>query len=166
MATPRADLSAIEEFHVPPFRLLRRKHRRWRADATHAPVVRVGVVQANRVLWDPRSPHFAPAVVLYTTDPRRCLDTAWVREVTDRVADLRDHRTGDPALDRVGELLDDEHSSFVEDVPPRLTGGVPARMLVTYIGREVLPGRAIPADGMLLGLGLEDDVRLLPASYY
>ena len=166
MATPRPDLSVIEEFYGKPFKFLRRARAKWEEEARNAPLVTVSVVQANAALYDPTDRHFGPAVVMFTTDPRLCRDATWLAEVTERVRAVRDNLTGDPELDRLGALLRDEDSNFFEDVPLRLTGGVRTRIHVTYIGREELPGPAIPEDGMLLGLGLQDAVRLLKTPQY
>lgn len=166
VATPRPLTKEIEQVHTKPFFFLRGAVRRWEQEAAHAPVVFASVVQANEVLWDPERATFAPAVLLYSRDPRRSRDPQWLAEVTERVRSLKETRTGDPAVDRFGDLLNDEDSNFFEDLPASLTGGSHARMHVTFVDPDDLPGRALPADGLLLGLGLEESVKLLPASYY
>lgn len=166
VATPRPVTKEIEEVYTKPFFFLRGAVRRWEREVTHAPVVFASVVQANKVLWDAQHATFAPAVLLYSRDPGRCRDAQWLREVTERVRSLKETRTGDPAVDRFGDLLNDEDSNFFEDLPASLTGGAHARMHVTFVNPDDLPGRAIPEDGLLLGLGLEESVKLLPASYY
>lgn len=133
---------------------------------TNAPLVRVSVVQAARRLYDPTDRRPGGAVVMFTTDPRLCRDTAWLAEVTQRVRAVRVGRSADAELDRLGDLPPDERSEVLEDVPQRLTGGVRTRIQVTRIGRDQLPGPAIPDDGMLLGLGLGTGVRLLRADQY
>lgn len=166
VATPRPVTKDIEEIWTKPFFFLRGAVRKWEQGVVHAPVVFASVVQANQVLFDPRQSQYAPAVLLYSRDPERCRDAAWLRALTERVQALKETRTGDPAVDRFGALLNDEDSNFFEDVPPALTGGAHARIHVTFIDPDTLPGRAIPSDGLLLGLGLPDEVKLLPASYY
>lgn len=166
VATPRPVTKEIEEVYGKPFFFLRGAVRKWEQEVVHAPVVFASVVQANNVLWDAERSTFAPAVLLYSRDPQRSRDAQWLRELTERVHALKETRTGDPAVDRFGDLLNDEDSNFFEDLPASLTGGAHARMHVTFVDPGDLPGRAIPADGLLLGLGLEESVRLLPASYY
>ncbi|ADG73879.1 hypothetical protein Cfla_0973 [Cellulomonas flavigena DSM 20109] len=166
VATPRPVTKEIEEVWTKPFFFLRGAVRKWEQGVVHAPLVFASVVQANRVLWDAEHSTFAPAVLLYSRDPARSRDAQWLRELTERVRALKETRTGDPAVDRFADLLADEDSNFFEDLPASLTGGAHARMHVTFVNPADLPGRAIPEDGLLLGLGLEESVKLLPASYY
>lgn len=166
VVTPRPDTKQIEEVYTKPFFFLRGAVRKWEQEAVNAPVVFASVVQANEVLFDPQRSQYAPAVLLYSRDPQRCRDGAWLRALTERVQALKETPTGDRAVDRFGALLHDEDSNFSEDLPAALTGGAHARMHVTFVDPDTLPGRAVPADGLLLGLGLTDEVRLLPSSYY
>ena len=165
VVTPRPVTKEIEEVWTKPFFFLRGAVRTWEREVTQAPIS-ASVVQANEVLYDPERSQWAPAVLLYSLDPRRCRDAGWLQELTERVRSLKELPTGTREVDRLGALLLAEESSFSLDLPAALTGGAHARMTVSYLSPSDLPGRAIPADGLLLGLGLEKEVRLLPASYY
>ncbi|ADG73878.1 hypothetical protein Cfla_0972 [Cellulomonas flavigena DSM 20109] len=166
VATSRPNLSVVEGLHGRPSALVRPARQRWEEEARNAPLVRVSVVQADRSLDDPTDRRPRDAVVLYTTDPRLCRDTAWLAEVTQRVRAVRGGRSGDPALARLRDLLDGGRDGVVEDVPKRLTGGVRTRIQATRIGPGELPGPTVPEDGMLLGLALETGVRLLRTAQY
>lgn len=122
---------------------------------SNMPLCLVAVVQANRVLFDPEEATLAPAVILYATGPA-ARNEALVRTLAATVADLRGARTGDPELDRIGALLDDEDSNFFLRLPASLTGGVDVRLEVTYLQPHQIPGGYLQPH-TLLGALLNSD---------
>lgn len=166
VATPRPLTDELTTIKGKPFGLLRKAVKTWEHEMANAPLVFAAVVQANSALFDPAEATWAPAVLLYTTDPARIRDGEWLRQVADRCAALRERRTGDRREDGLGFLLNEEESTFDIEVPPTLTGGVTAKILTTYLSPGTLPGGAIPAHRILAGLAWEKELVLLPKTYY
>jgi hypothetical protein len=165
-ATPRPLTEELQKIRGKPFGFLRKAVKKWEHEITNAPLVFAAVVQANSALFDAKTSQWAPAVLLYTTDPALARDGAWLRQVADRAFALKEHRTGDRREDALGALLADEDSTINIEVPPTLTGGVPARIVSTFVDPARLPGRAIPEHRLLVGLAFEGEVVLLPSTYY
>jgi hypothetical protein len=106
---------------------------------SNMPLCLVAVVQANQILFDPEEATLAPAVILYATGPA-ARNEVFVQTLAATVASLRAAQTGDPELDRIAALLDDEDSSFIIRLPHSLTGGVDVRLQVTYLDPSKIPG--------------------------
>lgn len=166
VATPRPLTDELTKIKGKPFGFLRKAVKKWEQEMTQSPLVFAAVVQANSALFDPKESTWAPAVLLYTTDPAHIRDGEWLRQVADRCAALRERRTGDRREDGLGFLLNEEESNFNIEVPPTLTGGVTAKILTTFIDPNTLPGRAIPQHRILAGLAAEKELILLPKTYY
>lgn len=165
-ATPRPLTDELQKIRSKPFGFLRKAVKKWEHEITNSPLVFAAVVQANSALFDAKTSTWAPAVFLYTTDPTLARDGAWLRQVADRAFALKEHRTGDRREDALGALLADENSTIDLEVPPTLTGGVTARIRSTFVDPSTLPGGAIPEDRLLVGLAFQDEVVLLPGTYY
>lgn len=166
IATPRPLTDELTKIQSRPFGFLRKAVKKWENEMANAPLVFAAVVQANSVLFDPKESTWAPAVLLYTTDPARSRDGEWLRQVADRCAALRERRTGDRREDGLGFLLNEEESNFDIEVPPTLTGGVTVKIFTTFVDPDNLPGRAIPPHRILAGLAREKELVLLPKDYY
>lgn len=165
-ATPRPLTEELQKIRGKPFGFLRKAVKKWEHQMTNAPLVFAAVVQANSALFDAKTSTWAPAVLLYTTDPALARDGAWLRQVADRVFALKEQRTGDRREDALGALLNDEDSTIDLDVPPTLTGGVTVKIVSTHIDPDTLPGRAIPEHRLLVGLAFDGEIVLLPSTYY
>lgn len=140
-----------------------------RDKAATAPLMLVGVVQANEVLFDPERTEYAPAVFVWTKDGRARLDFAWMAALTAKLGKVRDYQGSDPALQGFATLLNDEESRFEDHpVPAELTGGVKALCYTGWIGPDRLPGGIVPDDRVLPALYFEqvDEPRVIPPECY
>jgi hypothetical protein len=163
---PRPLTAQIEEISVRPFGIMKKANRKWEEEMAHCPLVFVGVVQANRVLFDPATSQLAPAVITFTTDPRHALDAAFIQKVAARIIEAKEQGSPDPAAVQLGNLLRNENSNFFKDVPPSLSDGVAARVHVTYLKPEMLPGRIVPDHRLLPAIATPKSVHYLPPAFY
>src|SRR5262249_4745946 len=141
---------AIDQLGERPYFFMPKSRRSWTDAMTNGQLVLQCVVQANRVLHDPRNEEAAPAVVVHTTDPARCLDAGFLHAVTEGVLAVKqDPSPRDAELKETQQLLINEHSWFKVPLPPSLTGGVPTTMQVVTLIPQELPGRVLPQDRLI-----------------
>jgi hypothetical protein len=163
--TPRRNPKAIH----PRSRnfIHRRDKRSWQAALRFGPLALIAIVQANFRLYEPTNKRTLPAVILYTTDAARRLDGQFLHAVVDQVGQVkRSPYLPDPELQRVQQLLVDEHSYFHLILPLKLSWGVPTVMCVDFLRPKLLPGGCIPPDRLLPAVIGEGEVYLVSASAY
>jgi hypothetical protein len=163
--TPREQIEAIG---YRPLGLLWRTRRSWEEAMRDGPLVLTSVVQANEALFDASTAQPAPAVILYTDDPARRLDGAFLRAVTERVWAVRDaQRLADGEYTRVQGLLRNQRSTFKVTLPREMSFGVPVVMQTVTLMPEALPAGHIPPDRLVPSiLGREGDLFDVKPSAY
>jgi hypothetical protein len=149
-----------------PFRFMKKANIQWEQEMMYAPLVYVGVVQANQVLFSSDTSRYAPAVITYTADPRYALDGGFVQRLASRIYEAKNHMSPDPEVNQLGALLRDEDSNFSRLVPTALSDGVKAHVKVTYLDPDTLPGRAIPGHRLLPAIVAPDNITYLLPKFY
>lgn len=165
--TPREINEDLIKIHGKPFFFLRKAIRTWEHGLRTGPVVFGFVVQANQILFEPGEGEMAPAVLMYTEDPRYCRDVDWLAELGARVAELRDSGSNDMDLSMLGALLAAEESEFDRLLPLSFTGGVPVRVYTDYLETYKLPSGCIGEDRVVPLFVLEkDNALVIPGELY
>ena len=133
-----------------------------------APLVLAAVVQANNALFSAETAEMAPAALVYSTDPQRATDAAWLSDLAQRLRAIRET----PALDRTGgklaARLQAEGEDLFEDLPASVTGGAHARWVVKFLSPSELPGGCLPPDRLLPALATRKrtTLSLIPPAMY
>jgi hypothetical protein len=165
--TPRAIDARLLKIHRKPFFFLKRAIREWRDGLTNGPLVYAFVVQADLLLYEQGLGATAPAVLLYTEDPRYCRDVAWLTDLGERVTDLRIACSEEPALRALGCLLNSPHSEFDLEIPRAFSGGVTCRLYTAHLSAYKLPGACIAEPRIVPLLVLaKDHTAVVPAELY
>ena len=130
--------------------------------AATLPLALAGVVQANNDLYQPGAGAYAGAVVVFSTDAARGLDYQWLTRTVAKLKTLKSQGSSDPALASIVQVLSNERSLPDMALPPSLTEGVPARLYATTINGDELPGKCLPADGVIPALIHNNQPLFLP----
>ncbi len=156
--TPRSITPELSKVCGKPFFFLRKGVRQWEDHMQHGTVALAAVVQANSCLYDAEESQWAPAVLVYSPDPRTALDGGWINDLAKRVRYAPD----------MAALLANEDSDIDGPVSPALTGGILAIYSTQYISPARLPGRCIPEHGLLPVLATRDhsSCDLIPPDMY
>jgi hypothetical protein len=164
-ATPRPITPELMKVCGKPFFFLRKACRAWEDYMQHGAVVYAAVVQANGCLYSPEESRWAPAVVVFSTDPLTALDGGWITGMADRIQSSTPRNSAEA---EVKAQLADEESTLEGPVPESLTGGVSAFFSTLYVNPNLLPGRCIPEHGLLPILVGQDGNRtnLVPPDLY
>lgn len=165
--TPRVIDQRLLTIHRKPFFFLKKAIREWRDGLTNGPLVFAFVVQADLVLYEHGLGATAPAVLLYTEDPRFSRDITWLTELGERVADLRVTCSEDPPLRKIGCLLRSPHSEFDLEIPRSFSEGVNCRLYTSHLSAYKLPGSCIAEQRIVPLLVLaRDHTAVVPAELY
>jgi hypothetical protein len=142
--------------------------RTWRDEVSAATYVLAGVVHASASLRDPTSESSSGGgVFVWTLDARFVRDPQWIGALAARLYALRSQPSSDPALSRLGALLNDEQSSFFEALPSSITDGVAAHWAVGTIFRSDLPDGVVPESRVIPAFFLpRGSLKFVPASLY
>lgn len=159
----------LDSIHPKPFfaGLRPGAMRKWREEVSTGTAVLAGIVQASSAMYDPAQSSTGAGVFTWTRDPRFAQDAAWIADLAARLQSLRGQPSADPALSRLGALLNDEQSSFFEVLPPSITGGVEAHWAVGVLSDWDLPDGAIPPSRVVPAFLLSNGtLKFIPASLY
>ena len=167
-ATPRELTPELEKILDKPFAILVPMVKRWEEDMKVAPLVTAAVVQANKVLFDAETAEMAPAVLVFSPDPKYATNALWISDLAARLSAMRDNPKSDPTGGQLAQRLLDEDSDFSEALPESVTGGIRAHWLVTYLSPEQLPGGFIPEHRLLPALATYEAtaLALIPPELY
>jgi hypothetical protein len=139
----------------------------WRKEMSEGYLVRLGVIQANEILFDKTTAEFAPAVVCWFTDKNLNGSDEAMAALLREVASARESSTPRPDCQPFLDLLDAEDSSFMRvAVPTSLTGGKEAFASVKYLEPDELPGGCIPQNRILPGFKGKETPELIPPGLY
>ncbi len=133
--------------------------------AAEAPLILVGVVQANESLFVPEG-NYAGAVLIYATEPSRALDAAWVQRCIEALLRAKNEGHAEHAIRAVVQDLWNERSLPDAVLPPAICEGAAARIYATAIDAAKLPGERIPDDRLIPALLVDGHPILLPGSLW
>ena len=88
-------------------------------------------------------------MLVFTLDPRRRDDTAWLGWLARRLAWLRDHGADDPDETRIAQRLEGEADDGTSLLPASVTGNDATYWASPMITRSQLPGDRLPADRLV-----------------
>lgn len=164
--TPRVINDDLLKIHGKPLFFLKKAIRSWEQGLTNGPVVYGFVVQGNSVLFEPGGA-LAPAVMLYTEDPRYCRDPAWLGQLAERLLALKTSGVEDQEVNMLGALLAAEESEFDKRIPLWFTGGVEARLYTTHLATYKLPNECVGPHRLvpLLLMGKDEPIEI-PGEFY
>lgn len=124
----------------------------WRKEMSEGYLVRLGVIQANDVLFNGENVAPGPAVVCWFKDPDANTSDAPMAALLGAIGSARESPVPRPDCKPFLDLLDNEDSSFHGvEIPLSLTGGRKACASVKYLAPGELPGGCIPASRILPG---------------
>ncbi len=118
------------------------------------PMTLAVVVQAFEALWvadHPDYPHGARfgLVAVFSLDPQRRDDLAWLSWLARRLAWLRDNGADDPDETRLAQRLEGEADDGTSRLPPSVTGNDATYWISPHYTRDDLPGERLPEDRIL-----------------
>ena len=118
------------------------------------PLTLAAVVQAFEALWVADHPDYPQGarfglVLVYSLDPRRRDDPAWLNWLARRLAWLRDNGAEDPDETRIAQRLEGEADDRTSRLPAGVTGNDATYWASPMIVRYALPGSKLPADGLV-----------------
>ena len=164
--TPRQITPELKKIRSKPFFFLFTAIKKWEAGLTRGPLVLGYVIQANRRLFDPNDSAYAPAVVIYATDPKIGLDGNWITALGQRIAQAKDTPSGDEMIDAMAAFLRAETSKWDIDVPRGATDNVPVRMAVHRLAGAYFPGGCVPPHRLVPLLLFPDGPSVIPGALY
>ena len=173
--TPRINLDLVAKAYSRPMLGFLRKAAvaEWEKSAANAPLVVMGVVQAANHLYERGEDTYGYAAVVFSTDEKKALDEKWVKDLANKVAEVREMESPKGELAEVHSVLNDTESMFdTLELPSSLTGGVKAYLSHQGLDRvENVEGGKLHEDSVLVGFYVNDNgfqhyTPLLPAELY
>lgn len=139
----------------------------WRKEMSEGFLVRLGVIQANEILFDPKTAEYAPAVVCWFSNLADNASDDAMLALLNEIQAARNSPTSRPDCQPFLDLLENEESSLSSvPIPVSLTGGKQAFASVKYIDPDELPGGCIPRHRILPGFKGKESPELIPRELY
>lgn len=164
-----ADAALYEKIHDKPFWFVfwGGGVSGWRKEMCEGYLVRVGVIQANEALFDPKKAEDAPAIVGWFVDPSLNSSDDEMTALLAAIEAARTSATPRPDCQPFLDLLENEDSSFHGiEIPVSLTAGKKAYASVKYLSPDDLPGNCIPKNRILPGFKGKDTPAIIPQALY
>lgn len=122
----------------------------WLENCLTAPIVYAAVVQAHHGLWAPYDGGHMGAVFVFSTDPARMYDTAWLLDIAKKIGEMKESPTVAPDCKTLIDTLRDDQSQFCFKLRSSLAGDVDA-WCTTYVVNDTahLPHTCLPNDRIL-----------------
>jgi len=165
-AVPRELTPALLRIRRKPFFLAFGARKRWAAGLRRGPLVLAYVIQANAQLFDPSRVTYAPAVVVYSENPKVGLDGHWITALGERIGAAKETPSGDPMVDGMAAFLRTETTHWNVEVPRQITEDVPVRMAVHRFDSRVLMGGCVPAHRLVPFLLFPDGPYTVPRTLF
>ena len=118
------------------------------------PLTLASVVQAHEALWDPEGSDYPTGarfglVAVFSLDPARRDDPAWLGWMSRRLAHLRESPSRDPDETRITQRLEAEADDGSSRIPASIAGNDATYWVSPHYYNALLPGGRLPADGLL-----------------
>ncbi len=127
---------------------------RKRGELRSLPLTLASVVQAHEALWEPESSGYPEGarfglVAVFSLDPKRRDDPAWLGWMARRLGHLRETPSRDPDETRITQRLESEADDGTSRIPTSIAGNDATYWVSPHYRGAMLPGNRLPGDGLL-----------------
>ena len=127
---------------------------RQRGELKSLPLTLASIVQAHEALWDPENSDYPTGarfglVAVFSLDPTRRDDVAWLGWMARRLGHLRDTPSRDPDETRITQRLEAEADDGSSRIPTSIAGNDSTYWVSPHYRGAMLPDGRLPGDGLL-----------------